>query len=365
MSQEHKFAVLGSGNGARAWCAQIAAKEYPVVIWEPLEATEDYLKIKEEKEMYLEGDMNIGGKLAGVTMDIEEAMKGADYLLVVVPSFAHEPIFKKMIPHLKDGQNVVVVPGNFAGFRLKKMMKEAGIEKDITISEMTTMPYACRIKNYNTVTVYKKKYALGMGTSPKEKNADVIGALNEVFVGYVEYLPAENLLQVDLDNGNCIMHPFPVMLNYGEIEKNGATYRHYIDGITPLISEQMMQMDEERIAIGKRLGLNLTPCLSQTKMFYGQNDSKTIDEYVHGPDSPYFDLVGQSVDSRYLKEDVPGVVVPLMLLAHKAGMKAPICELVVALASQLHGVDYVAEGTNLETLGIANLSIEEIVQVVS
>lgn len=360
-----KFAVLGSGNGARAWCAQIAARGLPVVMWEPLEATEDYLKLKEEKEMYLEGDMNIGGKLAAVTMDIEEAMDGAEFLLVIVPSFAHEPIFRKMIPHLKDGQNVVVVPGNFAGFRLKKMMKEAGVERDITISEMTTMPYACRIKNYNTVTVYKKKFALGMGTSPKEKNADIIKALNEVFAGYVEYLPANNLLEVDLDNCNCIVHPLPVLLNYGEIEKNGETYRHYIDGITPLISEQVMKMDEERIAIGKKLGLNLTACLTQSKMFYGENDSKTIYEYVHSPESPYFDLVGQSVFSRYLKEDVPGIVVPLMLLAHKAGMEAPICELVVKLASQLHGVDYVAEGTNFETLGIEGLSIEEIVKMVS
>jgi len=360
-----KFTVLGSGNGARAWCAQIAAKGLPVVMWEPLEATEDYLKLKEEKEMYLEGDMNIGGKLAGVTMDIEEAMDGADFLLVIVPSFAHKPIFKKMIPHLKDGQNIVVVPGNFAGFRLRKMMKEAGVERNITISEMTTMPYACRIRNYNTVTVYKKKFALGMGTSPKEKNGYVTDVLNTVFAGYVEYLPSDNLLEIDLDNCNCIVHPLPVLLNYGEIEKNGDTYRHYIDGITPLISEQVMMMDEERLVIGRKLGLELHSCLSQLKMFYGQNDSETLYDYVHSPDSPYFDLVGQSVDSRYIKEDVPGIVVPLMLLAKKAGMEAPICELVVKLASQLHGVDYVAEGTNLETLGIEDLSIEEIVKMVS
>ena len=359
------FAVLGSGNGARAWCAQIAAREYPVVMWEPLEATEDYLRIREEKEMFLEGDMNLGGKLTGVTMDIGEAMDGADYLLVVVPSFAHEPIFKKMIPYLKDGQNIVVVPGNFAGFRLKKMMKEAGVERNITISEMTSMPYACRIRNYNTVTVYKKKYALGMGTSPKGKNADIIKVMNEIFAGYVEYLPAGNLLEVDLDNCNCIVHPLPVLLNYGEIEKNGETYRHYIDGITPLISDQIMKMDEERVAIGKKLGLKLTPTLTQSKMFYGHNDCKTIYEYVHSPESPYFDLVGQSVFSRYIKEDVPGVVVPLMLLAHKTGMKAPICELVVNLSSQLHGIDYVKEGTNLETLAIADMSVDEIIRMVS
>lgn len=90
-----KFAVLGSGNGARAWCAQIAAKNYPVIMWEPLEETEDFKKIREEKKMFLEGDINVGGKLLGATMNIAEAVKDANFILVVVPAFAHEPIFKR------------------------------------------------------------------------------------------------------------------------------------------------------------------------------------------------------------------------------------------------------------------------------
>lgn len=64
-----------------------------------------------------------------------------------------------MIPHLEDGQNIVIVPGNFGGLRLKKMMKEAGIHKNITISETASMPYACRIDTYNKVMIYKKNSA--------------------------------------------------------------------------------------------------------------------------------------------------------------------------------------------------------------
>lgn len=65
---DHKFAVLGSGNGARAFCAQIGAKGYDVMMWEPLEATEDYKRLREEKKMYLKGDINLEGNLMGVTM---------------------------------------------------------------------------------------------------------------------------------------------------------------------------------------------------------------------------------------------------------------------------------------------------------
>ena len=95
MTQALNFAVLGSGNGGRAFCGQIAHRGYPVVMYEPLAETEDYLKLKEEKEMFLQGDIGVGGKLSGVTMDIGEALSGVDVIFIVVPSFAHAPIFQK------------------------------------------------------------------------------------------------------------------------------------------------------------------------------------------------------------------------------------------------------------------------------
>ncbi|NLA91066.1 MAG: NAD(P)-binding domain-containing protein, partial [Synergistaceae bacterium] len=121
-----KIAILGSGNGARACSAQIAASGYSVTMWEPLEGVEDYEKLRETKQIFLEGDINLCGKLQNVTMDIEKAVKDAFAIIVVVPAFAHPPIFEKLIPHLEDDQHIVVMPGNFAAYRLKKMMSEAG-----------------------------------------------------------------------------------------------------------------------------------------------------------------------------------------------------------------------------------------------
>ncbi len=81
---------------------------------------------------------------------------------------------------------------------------------------------------------------------------------------------------------------------------------------------------------------------------------------MQSPQSPYEDLIGHNIKGRYLTEDVPGVLVPALLLARKAGCSAPTVELAVELASRLHGVDYLKNGTTLETLGIADLSIDQI-----
>jgi opine dehydrogenase len=363
MSRIVKFAVLGSGNGARAWSAQIAAKGYPVVMWEPLEESGDFQKLSKAPHIRLEGDINISGTLAGVTGNIAEALQGAQVILIVVPSFAHTPVFLKMIPHLQDGQQVILVPGNFGAYRLKKMMADAGCKKKIFLSTTGTMPYACRITAFDTVKIFKRKFIMHLATSPASAGKEILDLLNDIFSGYIQYTGFEHILAQDLSNLNYVMHPYPVLLNYGRIELRAETFRHYMDGVTPLISEQMELLDRERIEIGKKTGFRLTAVLDLLKLYYGQNDSKTIYEYVNSKETPYADLVGQNVKSRYITEDVPGLVMPTALLAKKSGAPSPRADTIVDLASQLHKTDYWTSGTTLESIGIGDKSINEIIDM--
>ena len=224
------------------------------------------------------------------------------------------------------------------------------------------MPYACRIKTPLVVTVFKKKFRVNLASSPASANDEARDIFNDVFKGYVEFEKMDHVLMTDMSNINFTLHPFPVLLNYGEIEKHPATFRHYMDGITPLISEQMHKLDEERLAIGKGVGFKLTPVLEHLKNYYGQNDSRTIYEYVNSPETPYADLVGHNVRGRYLTEDVPGVIAPLAMIAREAGIKSPVANLVVDLASQLHDTDYWSK-TTLESLGMGGKTIAGIIEM--
>jgi opine dehydrogenase len=208
--------------------------------------------------------------------------------------------------------------------------------------------------------IYKKKFRLKIATSPAQMSQTVCDVMNDIFSGYIHFSAGSHLLAVDLDNVNYTLHPWPVLLNYGDIEKNPNSFRHYIDGLTPLISELMMEMDAERMAVGRSLGLELTPTLDQLKMYYGGNDAKTYYEYVNSDESPYKDIVGHHVRSRYITEDVPCLHVPAVELAHLAGIEAPIAEMCVKLSSLLHGVDYAAQGTTLKKLGLEGKTAAEI-----
>ncbi len=365
MANVKNFAVLGSGNGGRAFCGQIAARGYPVIMYEPLEETDDYRKLRVEKKMFLEGDIAVGGDLRGVSTDIQQVLQDADIVLIVVPSFAHRPIFQRMIPHLRDGQHVIIVPGNYGGLLLKKMMADLGVSVGVFISETASLPYACRISQYNTVMIHKKKFRMKLATSPAEGNFDALAVINDIFDGWVQFFGGNNLLEMGLDNINQILHPFPVLLNYGAIERHPDSFRHYMDGVTPLISETMIRMDHERLAVGRALALDLMPTLDQLKMYYGENDAQSYYEYVNSAQSPYKDIVGHSVRSRYITEDVPGLLAPALELARLVDVPVAVTELCVRLASVLHEVDYAADGTSLEKLGLAGKSAGQILELAS
>ena len=201
-----------------------------------------------------------------------------------------------------------------------------------------------------------------VATSPCEKGTEAVAILKALFAEKMDFKAAKNLLEASLDNINFTLHPLPVLLNFGDIEKHSSTFRHYMDGITPLISDLQEKMDEERIALGRALGLTLVSTMQQLKEYYGMNDTTTIYDYVNSPETPYADLVGQKVTSRYLTEDVPGLLVPALELARKAGISMPIVEATVKIASVVHGTDYMARGLTLETLDLDGFTATEIVE---
>lgn len=357
MNSKNKIAILGCGNGGMALSGYLAAKGYSVNIYESIKPSEDFLKFQKEKTIILDGDIKCSGLLNCITTDIREAFNEADnHILVVVPAYAHEPVFEQMLPYIKDGQTIVILPGNYGGLILRRMMAEHGIKKDVTICETSSLPFACRRTTYNVVTIYKQKAKLKMCTFPESRSKEALDALNKIMPIFI---PAKNTLEVSLDNANCVLHPFPLILNYGTIEMNSKTFRHYIDGITPEISNVIERVDQERMNIGKAYGVNLMPVLDQLKLFYGQNDCTNIYDYVHSKDSPYFDIIGENIRSRYITEDIPFLVVPAVQLAKKAGVAAPLLEASLRMASLLHEVDYEKNGVSLKVLGMDSMSKEE------
>ena len=94
-----------------------------------------------------------GGAAVHVGQDIGASIAEAEVILVVVPTM-HQMTFVDLVaPHLRDGMNLVFMPGSLGSLEAAHRLRTAGITADITISEIAALPYATRIVGPNTVRV--------------------------------------------------------------------------------------------------------------------------------------------------------------------------------------------------------------------
>ena len=62
-------------------------------------------------------------------------------------------------------------------------------------------------------------------------------------------------METGFSNINAIMHPAGMLGNVGWIEKSGGDFLYYREGITPAIGAWIDAVDQERLEIVRRLGL--------------------------------------------------------------------------------------------------------------
>jgi opine dehydrogenase len=95
------------------------------------------------------------------------------------------------------------------------------------------------------------------------------------------------------------------------------------------------------------------------KLAYGA-DADTLSEAVK-KNMAYAEVKGQNtLCTRYLLEDIPMGLVPMVSLGKMLGVDVPRMETVVNLAELLIGRDLRSSGRTLENLGLAGMSVDQI-----
>jgi len=57
-------------------------------------------------------------------------------------------------PVLHDGMTVVLIPGGFGSFVFYRALQDSGIDKNITLAEVATLPYGARITSPESVIIH-------------------------------------------------------------------------------------------------------------------------------------------------------------------------------------------------------------------
>ena len=359
-----KIAVLGSGNGGCAVAFDCAAHGHRVNLFDFEQFPETIKAIQNNGGIHCEGILEGFQPVASAGHDIEKALDGADIIYAVGPAYSTRPFAEACKPYLKQGQIVIVCPSSCGGSI--EFKNGAGLDlrdEDIVVAETSTLPYAVRLLEPGKIRIFNKlKGGLFLATVPSKNTHDVLEKVHDV---YPTMSAAKNILQTSLQNGNPVIHPAITLMNVALIERTKGDFEFYHEGVTPTVGRLIEAVDRERIAIGKKLGVEVIPD-PELGVIQGYMAEATYDNgFITSPG--FAGVKAQSsLDYRYFNEDVGYGLVFLQKLGEQIGVATPIMSAVITLVSLLMSRDYVGESRRtMETLGLSQHTAEELAELLA
>lgn len=347
---------MGAGNSGFGLAADLAFRGFETRLCELPEFAATIAPIQQSRRIALRGIRGQGtAELAMVTTDVAAAVRGADAIVVTVPAYGHRRVAEVLAPHVRDGDVVVVLPGNVGGaLEVLHVMRQQGNTASVAVAEAASFIFACKKDGPAGVWIRGVKQGLPLAALPARATAEVLDRLTGA---YPEFTPARNVLEVSLNNINHPIHPPAMLLNLGRIEACGGDWSFFHEGMTPAVCRLMERLDEERLAVVGAFGLRRTSTLEWTTAMYGHQGFGGATLYEALSTTPVHGAARapSSVDHRYFTEDVPFGLVPIASLGRAVGTPAPVTEAVVAVCSVCAGRDFAAEGRTVESLGLTGL----------
>ena len=347
-----EICIIGAGNGGSAIAGDMALAGHRCRLFEFPEYAENIKPIMAQGGIHVTGIARTGfAKLALATMNLSEAAVGADLIMVTTQALAHERVARELVPHLSDGQTVVIWPGSGGTLVFRKVWDELRMNRRVFLAEAVTFPYCCRrLQGPGTVNIHRiDGPRMLLAALPAADTPNVLEALSGTYADVVK--PAANVLEPALYNVNIIVHPVGALLNMGRVEYSKGEFWMYKEGLTPSVKKVIYQMDGERMNLFKAMGYRP---YTYDEIFWDSFNMSVAEFAVTSSQGPF------SMKDRYVTEDIPMGASLTVSLARKAGVVMPTYETMIHLASVVNDTDYYASGRTLGNLDLDHLSLEDL-----
>jgi opine dehydrogenase len=354
------IAVLGAGHGGLAAAADLTLRGFHVRLHvrnpDRLEA------IRRQGGIEVRGVHDGFVPFSDADSEVGEAVEGADVIMLVVPSVAHEFYARELAKILRPEIPVFLNPGHTGGgLHFVHELRKAGYEDSVQTCETVTLTYICRLEGPATVNIYSYTRRLAFAAFPGRNAGALFEAFRPVFP---EIQAASSVLETALTNINAIFHPPGMVMNTGWIEHTGGDFLFYWEGITEGIGLVTAAVDAERLAVASALGVPTVSFLEAFRRAGLTTDaaaaSGSISRACRESEPNRTIKSPQSLNHRYIHEDVGYGLVPISALGRLVGVPTPTIDSLVTLAGTAIRVDFWSAGLSLEKLGLARFSAQEL-----
>ncbi len=360
-----RIAVLGAGHGGCAAAADLTMRGFEVRLH--ARRAERIAAIEANGGITAGGVQHGLARIAHMTTDVADAVDGADLIMLVVPSVAHQAYAEALAPLLDGDTPVFLNPGHTGGgLHFAHALAGAGYRGTPRLCETVTLTYISRLEGEATVGIYGYTKRLMFAALPARQTASLHEIVKPL---YPEIVPARNVLETGLSNMNAVFHPPGMLMNAGWIEHSGGDFLFYREGITEAVGRVVAALDAERVEIARGLGVATRSFLATFHAAGLTTDgalaSGSIARACRESEPNRTLRSPPSLDHRYVHEDVGHGLVPMAAFARLAGVRCPVIDAHIDLLSAAAGIDYRTRGLTLESMGLDGIALNDVLGLVT
>ncbi|MDR1192744.1 MAG: NAD/NADP octopine/nopaline dehydrogenase family protein [Peptococcaceae bacterium] len=337
----NKLTFVGGGATGHTAAALFTLRGYEATLYDDEFYRERFEAIERQGGILLRGKSRGLARIHRATTSPREAIPGAEAIFINVAAERHEAVARRIAPYLRDGQQIIICPGNLGSFIFRRVFREMGMTRDVTVSELEGNLFPCRLTGEAEVKLGLPLGGKGIASLPAGDTGRVIEALE----GVLELKANKNVFECAVNSTNFVMHLGATLLSAALIEGRGELFNMFKEGLSEPAVNCARAMEEERRRIMRAMGLipHMDP-ISFMESLRRPAENPQLADFISldGPDS---------LTHRYITEDVPCCAVFCASLGRRLGCPAPLLEAFITVAGVANGADYWREGRGLENLG--------------
>ncbi|SHJ90233.1 NAD-dependent glycerol-3-phosphate dehydrogenase N-terminus [Dethiosulfatibacter aminovorans DSM 17477] len=356
--------VCGGGNGAHACAALMAQQGHKVRLFSPIT-----YEIENIRRNYSENDgLSIiesnkvinKVKLEHITDDANTAFQKASIVFVIVPSFAHKPIFRHIAKNIEKDALVVVMPcRGLMELDVKRFLP------NISVIACQTLPWACRLEKPGSRINIK-------GAKNKIQVAHMPFVLNEIYDHLLEELLSmkiervKNMMTMTFANIGQIFHP-GIMYSQFKSNPNQEFSREdtplFYQGVTAegadILERLAHEIHEITLEVAKiddsiELEKILSPSEWLMESYGNQIENRSTLQTMLNSNTAYKGITVPTIEidkdrymanfsARYVTEDVPYSLLVTRTIGNICGVETPMMDEVINSLGSWIGQDWIGQ----------------------
>jgi len=329
---KRNICIIGAGNVGLTLGAYLSDKKNNIKIYKKGKIKEDKINF----EYSLGGAVNLKTRISLMTNDFKKAFEGAEIVFITLPAFCRKNYLKDLVEIVDKTIYLIFFPDNYGVIELDNILKNSEKKDLFKYAGTNTFVYPCRKRSNNYSIVKGIKKEIFVSSTRRKWPEEILEILNEQ---WNIFLIKENYLEIQFLNMNPIIHPAVLLMNLGRIENEKGNFDFYNEGITPTIANLIESIDRERVEVGRACGMTLKPLLRVMKDVYnsdGENLYKALTQSKVHKDG----LAPKSLNTRYIKEDIPYGLAPISNIGKIKGVDTPFINAFIDLANIVMKKDY-------------------------